>query len=51
MRTSNLSVAEALDASRAVEVAGVAVVVSSIVCCEYARSVSARGLLSVYLTL
>ena len=51
MRTLNLSVVEALDASGAVEVAGVAVVLSSIVRCEYAKSGSARDLLSVCLTL
>ena len=51
MRTSNLSVADALDASGVVEVARIAVVLSSIVRCEYARSGSARGLLSVCLTL
>ena len=51
MRTLNLSVAEALDASVVVEVAGVAVVLSSIVRCEYIRSGSVRGLLSVCLTL
>ena len=47
----NLSGLEALDASGAIDVVGVAVVLSSIVRCEYARSGSARGLLSVCLTL
>ena len=51
MTTLTLSVAKALDASGAVEVVGIAVVLSSIVRCEYARSGSARGLLSVCLTL
>ena len=42
-----MSVAEAVHASVAVEVASVAVVLSYIVRCEYAKSGRARGLLSV----
>ena len=45
-RTSPQSVADAVRASAAVEVAGIGVVVSSFVRCEYAKSGSVRGLLS-----
>ena len=50
-RMSPSSVVHAVRASAAVEVTGVAIVVSSFVRCEYARSGSTCGLLSLCLNL